>query len=142
MTTDLDKERLALLSRRLASATMTRGARWQFDDHEVFTWGTAQGSVRVASRDRDGEPPYELTLYNPAGEKVDELVSELLADDQPAPWNDALVELYRVARRSALGADEIVDALMGALPAEDANDAARPRFLSSGRKGTDDRELA
>jgi hypothetical protein len=30
-----------------------------------------------------------------------------------------LVDLYRVARRSALRADEIVDALMEALPRED-----------------------
>jgi hypothetical protein len=118
MTTDLDKQRLADLAHRLAAATSARHAQWRFEGDEVFTWGTDQGSVKVASRDRDGEPPYELTLYNPSNEKVDELSSELLADDQPAPWNEALVELYRVARRSALRADEIVDALMEALPTE------------------------
>jgi hypothetical protein len=120
MTTDLEKQRLALLARRLAEATASRGAQWQFEGDEVFTWGTDQGSVKVASRDRDGEPPYELTVYNPAGEKVDELGSELLAGDEPAPWNEALVELYRVARRSAMRADEIVDALMDALPTDEA----------------------
>jgi hypothetical protein len=119
MTTDLDKQRLALLARRLAAATWARDAQWQLEGDEVFSWGTEEGSVNVASRDRDGEPPYELTVYNPANEKLDELSSELLADDQPAPWNDALVELYRVARRSALRADEIVDALMAALPTDE-----------------------
>jgi hypothetical protein len=120
MTTDLEKQRLAGLARRLASATSARHAQWRFEGDEVFSWGTDEGSVKVSSRDRDGEPPYELAIYNSANEKVDELTSELLAGDQPAPWNEALVELYRVARRSALKADEIVDALMDALPSEEA----------------------
>jgi hypothetical protein len=120
MTTDLEKQRLDVLARRLAAATAARHAQWRFEGDEVFMWGTDEGSVKVASRDRDGEPPYELTIYNPDGEKVDELSSELLAGDEPAPWNEALVELYRVARRSAMRADEIVDALMDALPTDDA----------------------
>jgi hypothetical protein len=133
--TDVDKQHLALLAHRLAAATSARHAQWRFEGDEVFTWGTDQGSVKVASRDRDGEPPYELTVYNPANEKVDELASELLADDQPAPWNEALVELYRVARRSALGADEIVDALMGALPTEEAQPGTDRMRTFLGRGG-------
>jgi hypothetical protein len=132
--TDLDKQRLADLATRLAAATSARHAQWNFEGDEVFTWGTDQGLVKVASRDRDGEPPYELTVFNPAGEKVDELTSELLADDRPAPWNEALVELYRVARRSALRADEIVDALMDVLPTEatDSESGRTRSFLSRG----------
>jgi hypothetical protein len=119
MTTDLEKERLTALAQRLASATAARVAQWQIEGDDVFTWGTDKGTAKIASRDRDGEPPYELTIYTAAHEKVDELTSELFADDQPAPWNEVLVDLYRVARRSALRADEIVDALMEALPRED-----------------------
>jgi hypothetical protein len=70
--------------------------------------------VSVASRDRDGEPPYELAVYNTRDEKVDELSSDLVGDE-PAPWNEALTDLYRAARRNALHADEIVEALIGAL---------------------------
>jgi hypothetical protein len=132
--TDLDKQHLADLAGRLAAATSARQAQWRFEGDEVFTWGTDQGSVKVASRDRDGEPPYELTVFNPANEKVDELTSELLADDRPAPWNEALVELYRVARRSALRADEIVDALMDVLPTEtpDSESERTRSFLGRG----------
>jgi hypothetical protein len=116
MTMDHDKERLTILARRLAEATTARRARWTLDDEDVYAWAAKQGTVTIASRDRDKEPPYELSVYNPEREKVDELSSALLDDDQPAPWNDALVELYRAARRSALGADEIIDALIEALP--------------------------
>jgi len=71
--------------------------------------------VTIASRDRDCEPPYELALCTTDGSKVDGLESELLVGDEPAPWNDALAELYRIARRSAFGFDAIIDALLGRL---------------------------
>jgi hypothetical protein len=116
MTMDNDKEHLTILARRLAEATTARGAHWTLDDEDAFTWAAEQGTVTIASRDRDNEPPYELGVYSPDRQKVDELSSALLDDDRPAPWNDALVELYRAARRSALGADEIIDALIEALP--------------------------
>jgi ankyrin repeat protein len=116
MTHDLTAQRLAELADRLASATTGRTAQWQLDGDDVFVWTATQGSVTVGSRDRDGEPPYELTVYNSARERVDELTSELLEDDRPAPWNEALVELYRAARRSALRADDVIDALIESLP--------------------------
>jgi hypothetical protein len=138
MTTTTDTERLIMLAERLATATATRTAEWQVADADVFTWSSARGSVRVASRDRDGEPPYELTVYNDDGQKVDQLTSELLDDDQPAPWNDTLVELYRIARRSALRADDIIEALMAELPSSDGEDEPeRERsFLSRARRYT------
>jgi hypothetical protein len=117
MTRDLTAQRLTELADRLASATTARTAQWQLDGDDVFVWTAAEGSVTVGSRDRDREPPYELTVYNSARERVDELTSELLADDRPAPWNESLVELYRAARRSALRADEVIDALIESLPA-------------------------
>jgi hypothetical protein len=135
MNTDPEKQHLTDLARHLAAATAARTAQWQLETDDIFTWEANDGSVTVASRDRDGEPPYELTVYNPAREKVDELRSELLANDQPAPWNDALLELYRVARRSALRADEIIDALIAALPTSEADDdKAEGRSLLSRAK--------
>jgi hypothetical protein len=115
MSTELEKERLMTLAERLAAATAERVAQWQVTADDVYSWGVPEGTVTIASRDRDGEPPYELTLYNTGAEKVDELTSELLAGDEPAPWNEPLAELYRVARRSALGADDVIDALLGRL---------------------------
>jgi hypothetical protein len=130
MTIDQDKQRLTTLARRLAAATMERSARWQLADDGVYLWTAKEGSVTVVSRDRDDEPPYELTVLTPNGEQVDELTSALIEDDRPAPWNEALVELYRAARRSALGADDIIDALIDALPQADGDgDAGRQSSL-------------
>jgi hypothetical protein len=112
MSTEYETNRMTTLARQLGAATLQRTARWDQKEIDVYSWGASEGLVTVASRDRDGEPPYELTVYTPAGAKVDELMSELLPDDQPAPWNEPLAELYRVARRSALGADDIIDALI------------------------------
>jgi hypothetical protein len=80
-------------------------------------WEQDRGSVSIGSRDKDGQPPYELGIYNPNGEKVEELASQLVEGDRPADWNEPLAELYRVARRSALHADDIIDALIDQLPA-------------------------
>jgi starvation-inducible outer membrane lipoprotein len=79
-------------------------------------WDGEQGSVSVQSRDKDGEPPYQLVVFNTDGAKVDELTSQLLENDQLAEWNEPLAILYRSARRSALNADEVIDALIQALP--------------------------
>ena len=118
MTQDLEKQHVSMLAERLAAATSTGNARWDLREPDVYSWSSAKGAVSIASRDRDGDAPYEVTVYNSAEQKVDELTSELLAGDRPAPWNDALAELYRVARRSALRADEIIDALIDALPSD------------------------
>jgi hypothetical protein len=134
MSRDLEKERLSTLASRLARATSSRGARWELREPELFQWSSGDGSVSVASRDRDGEPPYELTVYNAAQESVDRLASELLDGDEPAPWNAALAELHRVARRSALRADEIIDALIDALPRGDGQSAEERSFLRFPRR--------
>jgi hypothetical protein len=45
-----------------------------------------------------------------------ELTSQLVGDDRPAEWNKPLADLYRAARRSALRADDVIEALIEALP--------------------------
>jgi hypothetical protein len=142
MSNDHEKDRLTALARWLVSGTTTRAAKWELKERDLYTWGAAEGTVTIASRDRDGEPPYELALYNERGERADELTSELLDDDEPAPWNESLAELYRVARRSALGADEIIDALMDRLREGGADDASGSQrsFLRRGRPASADQE--
>jgi hypothetical protein len=137
MSTDYETTRLSMLSRELAAATLQRTARWKEKDGDVYSWSASEGLVTVASRDRDGEPPYEFAVYTPGGAKVDELVSELLPDDQPAPWNEPLAELYRVARRSALGGDDIIDALIERLhhAAADHGTESSRSFLRRARAG-------
>jgi hypothetical protein len=140
MTQDLTAQRLTELAERLATATTGRSAEWELAGDDTFVWRAGEGSVTVGSRDRDGEAPYELSVSNPTGERVDQLTSELLAGDQPAPWNDALVDLYRAARRSALRADDIIDALIEALPAAIVDREEQPErsFLSRARKSAAD----
>jgi hypothetical protein len=116
MTQELEKQRMMMLARRLAAATSARAAKWDVAEGDKYVWESKEGSVTIASRDRDEEPPYELTVCNANRDEVDELTSELLDDDEPAPWNEALVELYRAARRSALRADDVIEALLDALP--------------------------
>jgi hypothetical protein len=108
--------RIVALCERLAQATVARHAHWASEGEDRYVWQQPEGAVAVGSRDRDGDPPYQLGIRNADGALVDELESDLAEDDQPAPWNASLAELYRVARRSALGADNVIDALMDALP--------------------------
>ena len=123
-----DHARLISLCERLSDATLAGGAKWRGEGEDHYIWERPEGSVAVEARDRDGQPPYQLIVLNGNQEKVEELSSALVDDDEPAPWNQPLAELYRVARRSALNADEIIDALMAALPApaEPQQDAEAP----------------
>jgi len=144
MTNDRDSNQLARLAERLVDGTRIRSIEWRAAEAEVYTWGTDAGSVRIASRDRDGDPPYELTVYDAENQKVDELSSDLLPGDVPAPWNPRLADLYAVARRSALRADDIIDALIAAVHVPGVEEPSRHErsFLSRARGGASDAEQA
>lgn len=118
MTREPVNGRLIVLCERLAESTRAGAAEWDDEGNDRYLWRHAEGSVRVGARDGDGEPPYELTISNDREVRVEELESALLDDDVPAPWNEPLADLYRAARRSALKADELIDALIAALPRE------------------------
>ena len=114
-------ERLVVLCATLAEATRVGEAEWRPEGEDTYVWERQEGSVAIGSRDRDAQPPYEVAVFNDARQQVDTLSSTLLDDDQPAPWNDVLAHLYLVARRSALRADEIIDALIQAIPVRTAS---------------------
>jgi hypothetical protein len=116
MTIRADHARLIVLCERLADATAARATEWRGEGNDHFRWERSEGTVSIGARDRDGQPPYELAIFNSDGERVEELASALVDDERPAEWNEPLAELYRVARRSALHADEIIEALMQTLP--------------------------
>ena len=126
------------LCERLADATATRDVEWRREGEDEYIWEHKEGRIAIGARDRDGQPPYELTVFNGDGAKVEELASALVDDDRPAEWNDALAELYRVARSNALGADEIIAALMQALPTRNvgkADDQVVPAVTSLSSPG-------
>ena len=131
MTLRANHARLIDLCDRLAEATLAGATDWRGEGDDHYKWERPEGSISIGARDRDGQPPYELTVFNSGDERVEELVSALV-DDEPAPWNEPLTELYRVARRSALHADEIIDALMKTLPKGDRAAAATPTGMASG----------
>jgi hypothetical protein len=108
--------RLVELCERLVAATTVGKAEWEQEEETAFRWRRPGGTVAVRSRDRDGEPPYELVIFGPKGEKVESMLSEWTAEEEPAFWNQALVDLYRAARRRALGVDMILDDLFAELP--------------------------
>jgi hypothetical protein len=115
MAAAVENGRVVVLCERLAEATRAGDAEWNREGDDVFIWKEAHGSVAIGSRDKDGEPPYELVVANADGDRLDELTSQLVDGDRPAGWNEPLAELYRSARRSALKADQVVDALIAAL---------------------------
>ena len=128
-----DHARLIVLCERLADATLAGATDWRGEGNDHYLWEREEGTLSIGARDRDGQPPYDLAVFNSNGEKVDELASALVDDDRPAEWNEPLAELYRVARRSALHADEIIEALMNALPAPRAGyGATEEEVVSAG----------
>jgi hypothetical protein len=116
MTSIAPPDRLIVLCTRLVEATRAGEAEWRAEGEDTYVWERPEGIVAIGTRDRDGQPPHDLSIFNGAREKVEELASALVEDDQPAPWNAPLADLYLVARRSALHADEIIDELIAALP--------------------------
>jgi hypothetical protein len=108
--------RLVELCERLAAATTNGGVDWEVEEETAYLCKRRSGSVAIRSRDRDGEAPYELVIYSPKGEKVESLLSEWSAEEEPAFWNQAMADLYRTARRKALGVDKILDDLFAELP--------------------------
>ena len=111
-----ENRRLIVLCERLAESTRAGRAEWNREGEDAFVWTGEPGSVSIGSRDKDGEPPYQLLVFNARGERLDELTSQLVDDDRPADWNEPLAQLYRAARRSALRADDVIQALIEALP--------------------------
>jgi hypothetical protein len=116
MAVETDKGRVVVLCERLADATRAGYVEWRREGDDTFVWQAEQATVSIGSRDKDGEPPYQLLVVNENGVKLEELTSELVENDRPAEWNEPLAVLYRVAVRKALGADEIIEALIESLP--------------------------
>ena len=108
--------RLVELCERLAAATVLGQVDWTAEDDTAFICKRRAGAVAIRSRDRDGDPPYELSIYGPRGATVETLLSEWTVDEEPAFWNTGLSDLYRTARRQALGVDRILDDFFAELP--------------------------
>lgn len=131
-----DSSRVVVLCERLADATRAGLVKWQREGEDTFVWQAEEAAVSIGSRDNDGEPPYQLVVLNANGDRLEELTSELLENDQPAEWNEPLATLYRAALRKALGADEIIEALIERLPARRAARGASASSVGGSERGT------
>ena len=107
--------RLVELCERLAAATLEGRVEWEAEEETTFGTAFAAASLAIRSRDRDGEAPYVFDISTPAGTQVETLISEWTETEEPAAWNTALHDLYRAARRQALGVDRILDDLLAEL---------------------------
>jgi hypothetical protein len=96
----------------LTEATAAGLIQWIPREESSFLHEGAKGAVEIRSRDHDGEAPFELILYNPSMEKVDTLLSEWSTDEEAASWNEPFFDLYRAARRRALGVDKMIEDLL------------------------------
>ena len=107
---------LVELCERLAAATIDGQLEWEAGEGTAFTCVRRSGTILVRSVNGDGEFPYELVILNTDGVKVEALVSEWSAEEEPAPWNGAVANLFRVARRQALHVDRLVADILADLP--------------------------
>jgi hypothetical protein len=133
MAVGTEESRVVVLCERLADATRAGYVEWRREGEDIFVWQAEQAAVSIGSRDKDGEPPYQLLVVNENGETLEELTSELVENDQPAHWNEPLARLYQAALRKALGADEIIEALIESLPTRHAARSDGPSS-SQGRR--------
>jgi hypothetical protein len=66
---------------------------------------------------RDGEPLYDLAIFDPNGVKVEDTPVRVVRRGGTRPLEPGLADLYRAARRNALGVDKLLDDRLAELPA-------------------------
>jgi hypothetical protein len=107
------EERLLELANRLVQSTESGQIEWKGDQDSGFYVSTAAGAINIQSKDRDGQQPYRLVIYDSAGTEVDSLETYTYQIDvdewEPAAWNDSLETLYETARRNALNIDKVIN---------------------------------
>lgn len=123
MADSVTTEKLVSLARRLLNLTQHGVVVWTWSEESdslvaALTYHGGSGTVWLFDVDEDGQPPIELNVDNPQGYEVGRIRSHERADDgtlMKTPHGDLLVELYEISRRKALGADEVLQGLMGEL---------------------------
>lgn len=111
---DSTSNRLIKLVHGLLAQTREGSRSWSETEQEfVFECDTPRAAVRIESIDRDDSLPFRIVVLNSSGREVESLSSTSRSLD-PLD-HDAFAELYQLAKRSALGADELIDDLFDEL---------------------------
>src|SRR5450755_2480428 len=101
--------RLVRLLQRTQERTHTGQLFWRETGEASFVLELPSGAISVASRDKDGLPPYSVEVFNSDGVAIENVDGGTLEADSP---DDSLVKgLYESARRSAEGVSATIDAL-------------------------------
>lgn len=114
---------LVTLFRRIASLSNEGKVQWKSVSPTSFTLQLAHGAVNLRSRDEDGAPPFEFTVYNEDAVPVDGMVAEGAYVEATEDLLDVQA-LYETARRSALGVSKVLDSLLADLPSEGDSSSA------------------
>lgn len=124
MSPDPSQEQLVELAKALLDRTRSGTAKWRGDSTLTsFSVVTRKGSVVIGPRDDDGQPPYNLSVLNAEGQAIQWLASEwwpvdvranplALSPTEPAPWNEVLEDLYRLARASAVDLEGVIGGIL------------------------------
>ena len=100
-----DHARLIVLCERLAIATVAGLTDWSADGRGLYVWERDEGIVSIEALDVEGQPAFELVVFDSDGEEVEALVSAFAEDNSAADQNGPLEQLFGAARKSALGAE-------------------------------------
>jgi hypothetical protein len=103
--------RLAGIAKGLLSRTQRGSLDWQETDvDDAFVASTDSASVRIVrTYDRDGDPHFLLSIFNPAGREMEAL--------HASQWNDEahfhlLSDVFEYARRNAMDIEGVLSALL------------------------------
>ena len=110
MMNDQDKSRLMELVTGLLRRTEEGSIEWEeLEEDFVYQCHTPRADIQIESVDRDDGPPYRIVILNSSGREIESLTSTAKPLDPVA--RDDFDTLYRLAKRQALGADELIDDL-------------------------------
>jgi hypothetical protein len=104
-------EPIAKLIGRLHEKTERKEIRWKRNANKNFEASFPNYTVELA----DAEDTIWLYIYNNEGDILDSTTSHQLGDWSMVESSDELEDLYRMARRIALGSDEAIEKLLAAL---------------------------
>ena len=105
-------ERIAKLVERLYEKTEAKTLLWEKNAHGNFETSFPNYTVELSYNDGD----VILAIYNDEGDIVESILSNTFLQSMDLiDCERKMRELYRMARRTALGSDEAVERLISAL---------------------------
>jgi hypothetical protein len=112
--------KMAQLVRKLHENTQDKRITWaSIPDHNAFEATFPRYTLRLSEDEIQDRTDYVVTIINDQGVAVDRFSDVDLSDAFPGGtdegWFKLMREIYEMARRQALRADEAIDAILGEL---------------------------